>query len=248
MNAPGAGSAVRNGWRRCCPRISGRRSICAGPNTSKPHAARNGGSRPPPQAPAPATRSDLTPSAAPSHRRAVRRNLAAPKGTKSPQQFRLGRAWPVGLQPTDSIRGHPRLGAVERKKDVNARIKSAQDDSKSFPASPIQIVIIGKFSPESPASCRGDALFLPVVGCRGKDGLAARRLRRPVERVGGRAPDGVVGCRPMRLECGLISVSFVEIVDVLVLRVLQNVEAQAARLVPLGTKGIDLDRLQETLA
>src|SRR5437899_2242034 len=30
-------------------------------------------------------------------------------------QFRLGRACPVGLQPTDLIRGHPRLETVETK-------------------------------------------------------------------------------------------------------------------------------------
>jgi aminobenzoyl-glutamate utilization protein B len=40
------------------PRISSRLSICAGPNTSRPRAARNGGSRPRPSAPAPASRSD----------------------------------------------------------------------------------------------------------------------------------------------------------------------------------------------
>src|SRR5216683_8445517 len=42
-------------------------------------------------------------------------NLAATKGGKTPPQFRLGRARPVGLRPRTSIRGHPRLGAVEAK-------------------------------------------------------------------------------------------------------------------------------------
>jgi hypothetical protein len=88
----------------------------------------------------------------------------------------------------------------------------------------------------------------PVVGRSGKHGLAARRLRCPVEGVGGRAPDGVVGCRPMGLQCGLVAVDFVEVVDVLVLLVLQYIEPQAAGLVTLGTQRIDLDRFQEALA
>ena len=40
------------------PRISSRPLICAGPNTFRPRAVRNGGSRPRRQAPAPAKRSD----------------------------------------------------------------------------------------------------------------------------------------------------------------------------------------------
>src|SRR6266850_840867 len=44
-----------------------------------------------------------------------RANLAATKEVKSPLQFRLGRPCAVGLQPTDAIRGYPRLGAVETK-------------------------------------------------------------------------------------------------------------------------------------
>src|SRR5207244_4876760 len=62
------------------------------------------------------------------------------------------------------------------------------------------------------------------------------------------APDGVVGRRPMRLQCGLVPVDFVEIVDVLVLCVLKDVEAHAARLIPLGAERVHLDRLQEALA
>jgi hypothetical protein len=54
----GGGSAAPNGWRHYCPRTLRRPSTCAGPNTSRPHAARDGGSRPRPQARGPATRSD----------------------------------------------------------------------------------------------------------------------------------------------------------------------------------------------
>src|SRR5262249_43153514 len=43
-------------------------------------------------------------------------------------------------------------------------------------------------------------------------------------------------------------VHFVEVIDVLVLLVLENVEAHAARLVSFGTEGIHLNRLQEALA
>ncbi len=37
------------------------------------------------------------------------------QGKEFDSEFRLGRARLVGLQPTDSIRGHPRLGAVDAK-------------------------------------------------------------------------------------------------------------------------------------
>src|SRR5271167_111270 len=92
------------------------------------------------------------------------------------------------------------------------------------------------------------ALFLPIAGCGGKDSVAARRLRRAVQCVCCRAPDGVVGRGAMRFKRRLVPVGFEEVVDVLVLHILKNVEAQTARLVPLGTEGIDLDRLQKTLA
>src|SRR6266852_6965599 len=47
--------------------------------------------------------------------RAVRGKSGGRQGKEFACEFRLGRARPVGLQPTDSIRGHPRLGAVETK-------------------------------------------------------------------------------------------------------------------------------------
>src|SRR5260370_35111922 len=100
------------------------------------------------------------------------------------------------------------------------------------------------------ATTRRPAVLLsfPVPGRRGKDGLTARRFWCPIERVRGRPPDGIVGRRPMRLQCCLVPINFVEIVDVLVLRVLKDVEAHAPRLIPLGAEGIHLDRLQEALA
>jgi hypothetical protein len=52
----------------------------------------------------------------------------------------------------------------------------------------------------------------------------------------------------MRLERRLVAVDFVEIIDVLVLCILQHVEAEAARLVPLGPLGIRLDRREKALA
>ena len=52
----------------------------------------------------------------------------------------------------------------------------------------------------------------------------------------------------MCLQCGLVTVGLVEVVDVLVLRVLQYIEAQAARLVPLGAESIHLDRFEKALA
>ena len=78
--------------------------------------------------------------------------------------------------------------------------------------------------------------------------MAACRLGRAVQGVRGRAPDGIVGGGAMRLQGGLVPVGFEEVVDVLVLRVLKNIEAQTARLVTLGAEGIHLDRLEEPLA
>ena len=49
--------------------------------------------------------------------------------------------------------------------------------------------------------------------------MTARRPGRAVQRVRGRAPDGVVGRRPMRLQFCLVPVDFEEIADVLVLLV-----------------------------
>ena len=54
----------------------------------------------------------------------------------------------MGLQPTDEYRGHPRLGEVE---DVDARIKSAQDELKLFQKILTQVLIVENFSPNSPA-------------------------------------------------------------------------------------------------
>src|SRR6266851_1693878 len=62
-------------------------------------------------------------------------SLAVPKGATSPPGFRLGRP----------CAGHPRLGSG-RGKDVDTRIKSAQDDFNSFPASLKQVIIARKFS------------------------------------------------------------------------------------------------------
>jgi hypothetical protein len=52
----------------------------------------------------------------------------------------------------------------------------------------------------------------------------------------------------MRLERRLVPVDFIEIIDVLFLRVLQNVEPHTARLVPLGPQGVRLDRREKALA
>src|SRR5262249_32227292 len=78
------------------------------------------------------------------------------------------------------------------------------------------------------------ALCLPPVGAGGReDRPAAGRLGGAVEHVGDPAPDRVVRRVAMRLQRRLVLVHLVEVVDVLVLLVLQHVEAQAARLVPL---------------
>src|SRR5215813_4576923 len=89
---------------------------------------------------------------------------------------------------------------------------------------------------------------LPVSGRGGKYGRAARQLRRAVQRVRCRLPSGEVRRRPMRFQRRLVPVDLVKVVDILVLNVLKDVEAHAARLVPLGAEGIGLDRLEETLA
>src|SRR5260370_8485223 len=84
------------------------------------------------------------------------------------------------------------------------------------------------------ATTRRPAVLLsfPVPGRRGKDGLTARRFWCPIERVRGRPPDGIVGRRPMPLQCCLVPINFVEIVDVLVLRVLKDLKPHAARFTP----------------
>ena len=74
----------------------------------------------------------------------------------------------------------------------------------------------------------------PVFDRRGKYSIATRRLGGTVERVGGRAPDGAMGCGPVRLQRSLVPVNFEGVVNVLVLLVVKNVEAQAAWLIPLG--------------
>src|SRR6266446_82903 len=105
------------------------------------------------------------------------------------------------------------------------------------------------FIPEDTAPMPRPATLLGPVsgGCR-EDGLAARRLGRPVQRVGDGLPLRVVRHLAMRLERGLVLVDLVEVVDVLVLLVLQDVEAETVLLVPLGAERIGLDRFEEALA
>jgi hypothetical protein len=57
-----------------------------------------------------------------------------------------------------------------------------------------------------------------------------------------------MGCGPVRLQRSFVPVNFEEVVNVLVLLVVKNVEAQAAWLIPLGANGIHLDRLEEPFA
>src|SRR5204863_7717221 len=80
------------------------------------------------------------------------------------------------------------------------------------------------------------------------DGIAARRLRRAIERIRRGAPDRVMRRGAMRLQRRFVPIDFVEVIDVRVLLVVQHIEAKAARLVPLGAERIDLDRLQEARA
>ena len=49
---------------------------------------------------------------------------------------------------------------------------------------------------------------VPIPGGRRKHSIAARRLGRAVERVSGRAPDGVVWRGPVRLQRSLLPVNF----------------------------------------
>src|SRR6266851_3058082 len=65
------------------------------------------------------------------------------QGKEFDSEFRLGRARPVGLQPTDfdPWASTPWGG---RDKDVDARIKSAQDDFNLFRGSPTKVLITGK--------------------------------------------------------------------------------------------------------
>src|SRR5580700_3251294 len=83
-------------------------------------------------------------------------------------------------------------------------------------------------------STRRSAFAQPVVGRRGKYRIAARRLGRAVQGIGGRAPDRIVRCGPMRLQRRLVPVDLKEVIGVRVLLVVQHVEAKAARLILLG--------------
>src|SRR5271165_3885910 len=90
---------------------------------------------------------------------------------------------------------------------------------------------------------RRRALSLPITGRRRKNRTTARRLRRAVQGVGSRAPDGIVRRHTMGFERRLIPVDFVKVIDVRVLLIMQNIEPQAARFIALGAQSIDLDRL-----
>ena len=94
----------------------------------------------------------------------------------------------------------------------------------------------------------GLSAFLPIRGRGGKYSIATRRLGRAVQSVCGRPPNRIVRGCPVRFQRGFVPVNFKEVVDVRVLLVAQNVEAQAAWLIPFGAQGIRLDRLEETLA
>src|SRR2546425_6732346 len=61
-------------------------------------------------------------------------------------------------------------------------------------------------------------------------------------------PDSVVRHGAVCVERSLVRVDLEEIIDVLVLLVLKHVEAQAARLVPLRTERVRLDRFEKTLS
>src|SRR5262245_6637964 len=92
---------------------------------------------------------------------------------------------------------------------------------------------------EAPPSIRRRELGLAPVGAvGGEHGLAARGLSRPVQRVGGGAPDRIVRSGAMRLERRLVLIDLVKVVRVLVLLVLQDVEPEAAGLVPFGAERV----------
>src|SRR5438128_1914900 len=57
----------------------------------------------------------LTPPLSPQAAGLSREKSSGRQGKEFACQFRLGRACPAGLQPTDLIRGHPRLETVETK-------------------------------------------------------------------------------------------------------------------------------------
>src|SRR5262245_47000433 len=80
------------------------------------------------------------------------------------------------------------------------------------------------------------ALRRPVLLVGREDGRAARGRGRPIEHVGHFLPGLVVRHRAVLFERRLVLVDFVEVVDVLVLPILKNVEAVAARLVALGAE------------
>jgi hypothetical protein len=90
----------------------------------------------------------------PRKRRAVRgKSLCTPCGFSAcvePCTSRLGRACPVGLQPTDSIRGHPRL----RRPKAKTWMRGTSPRKRTFDwllANPEPAHVIATISPDSPA-------------------------------------------------------------------------------------------------
>src|SRR5216683_6625760 len=78
----------------------------------------------------------------PRHRTAVQGNIGTMKGESTAPIFVLAWLVPWAFSPrTRSVGIHALSG---RDKDVGARIKSAQDDSKSFPARPTQVHLARK--------------------------------------------------------------------------------------------------------
>src|SRR6266404_5017909 len=73
------------------------------------------------------------------------KNLARPReGNRPPIS-----SWPGSTRPSTPW--------DSREKDVDARIKSAQDDFNSLPGGPTQVILARKFFPDSPAA-RGDGI------------------------------------------------------------------------------------------
>ncbi len=77
------------------------------------------------------------------------------QGKEFDSEFRLGRARLVGLQPTDSIRGHPRLGAVDAKTWMRGS-SPRKTTLTCFLEVPQKCSLRENLSPDSPARDRND--------------------------------------------------------------------------------------------
>ena len=108
-----------------------------------------------------------------------------------------------------------------------------------------ELAIITGLSPGLSPSTQGAVCsrLAPVLTVRWEDGSTLGHLIRPVQRIGDRAPGCEMRRCPMGVHRRLVREDLLTVVSVLVLHILEDVEAEASRLVALRPERVHLDRL-----